>query len=471
MLLPLLRLARGLPPRGLHRFRLVNARQARGVEIGHVGAQLGGFHAKPPRQAVIVAGAVNDDKIAPVAARQHIIAGRLKRRPETLPVVGPLPRRLGVGFDGFEVNAGFGGAECLILLRAALGPLMLAVRHKHALAALEVEADLELARRALVNGGGQGIRNRLHLLGVDPRPHHMPVRPPLLLVLDHKARLAGKPEIFLERFNRLVPLRRRQMLVGARVDVGLVEVVFAPRPRRKGFHLAEGVGDGFGAQIVESDNLNALVGLGLLQMLRPPPPGAVAAAVDDDRHGLDAQFGQDRLAQFPVRGVGGFHRALHRHEFGMAAKVVAIHAPQQLVEVVAAPPHSRQHLHPPFGVGAAFAPRAAARLPAKPFVHVVGQAHPGLVGGGEHSGPKSGCASGGEPGRAWIGNRARAKTPPFHASGAAAWLRSCGATARAATGQANGSRAEPSPPLARRVGGHGSGAGAALLLVVSGAKA
>ena len=143
VLLPLLRLARSLPhglPRGLHRFRLVNARQARGVKIGHVGAELGGFHAKPPRQAVIVAGAVNDDKIAPVAARQHIIAGRLKRRPETLPVVGPLPRRLGVGFDGFEVNAGFGGAQCLILLRAALGPLMLAVRDKDALAALEVEA-------------------------------------------------------------------------------------------------------------------------------------------------------------------------------------------------------------------------------------------------------------------------------------------------------------------------------------------
>ena len=103
------------------------------------------------------------------------------------------------------------------------------------------------------------------------------------------------------------------MLVGARVDVGLVEVVFAPGPRRKGFHLAEGVGDGFGAQIVESDNLNALVGLGLLQMVRPPPAGAVAAAIDDDGHGLDAQLGHDRLAQFPVRCVGGFHRGLHVH--------------------------------------------------------------------------------------------------------------------------------------------------------------
>ena len=72
----------------------------------------------------------------------------------------------------------------------------------------------------------------------------MPVRPPLLLMLDHKARLAGKPEILFERFNRLVPLRRRQMLVGARVDVGLIEVVFASGPGRKRFHFAEGVGDG-----------------------------------------------------------------------------------------------------------------------------------------------------------------------------------------------------------------------------------
>ena len=143
-------------------------------------------------------------------------------------------------------------------------------------------------------------------------------------------------------------------------------------------------------------------------------------------------------------------------QFGMAAKVVAIHAPQQLVEVVAAPPHSRQHLHPPFGIGAALAPRAAARLPAKPFVHVVGQAHPGLVGGGENSGPKSGCASGGEPGRAWIGNRTRAKMPPFHASGAAAWLRSWRRRlGLRLVGQMDHGRNRPLPSLVEWAG-HGS---------------
>ena len=110
-------------------------------------AQLGGFHAKPPRQAVIVAGAVDDDKIAPVAARQHIIAGRFKRRPETLPVVGALPRRLGVGLDGL-------GGQCRFrrrgMSRASCGRRSgrscSRFGDKDALAALEVESDLK--RRA-----------------------------------------------------------------------------------------------------------------------------------------------------------------------------------------------------------------------------------------------------------------------------------------------------------------------------------
>ena len=76
----------------------------------------------------------------------------------------------------------------------------------------------------------------------------MPVRAALLFVLDHEARLAGETEIFFERIDRLAPLRGRQRLVGARVDVGLIEVVFALGATGKRLHFAEGVGDGRGAE-------------------------------------------------------------------------------------------------------------------------------------------------------------------------------------------------------------------------------
>ena len=216
-----------------------------------------------------------------------------------------------------------------MLLRPAVGPLGIAVGDQDALPAFEVEADFKLARRALVNGGGERIRNRPHVLGVDARPHDMPVRAAVLLVLDHKARLAGEAEILFERVNRLAPLRRRQLLVGARIDVGLVEIILALGAGGESLHFAEGVGDGLGAEAGKLDDLDALVLLGVLKMLRPPSAGAAAAAVDDDRHGLDAEFRQDRLAQFPVRGMGCLHRGVHLKQFGDVAKIVAVHAARE----------------------------------------------------------------------------------------------------------------------------------------------
>ena len=68
-----------------------HARQRGAVDIGHALAHVRRLDAKPPRQAVVVAGAVDDDKIPPIAARKDVSA-ILKRRLEALPVVGLLPK-------------------------------------------------------------------------------------------------------------------------------------------------------------------------------------------------------------------------------------------------------------------------------------------------------------------------------------------------------------------------------------------
>ena len=77
----------------LQRFGVGDAGQAGGLDILHERAQLGRLHAELAGQAVITAGPVNNDKITPVAARQHI-PDRLDSGAETLPAIATIPQRL-----------------------------------------------------------------------------------------------------------------------------------------------------------------------------------------------------------------------------------------------------------------------------------------------------------------------------------------------------------------------------------------
>src|SRR3954470_22858185 len=104
----------------------------------------------------------------------------------------------------------------------------------------------------------------------------MPVRAASLLVFDDKIRLAFKTKIAAKRLDRLAPLRRRQMLVGPRVDVGLVEVVFTFRAPRQSAHFTKHLRHGFSAEARDLNQLDALVGFRVLQVSRPPPAGATA---------------------------------------------------------------------------------------------------------------------------------------------------------------------------------------------------
>src|SRR5215213_3604000 len=112
----------------------------------------------------------------------------------------------------------------------------------------------------------------------------MPVRTAFLLVFNDKIRLSFETKIAPKRLNRRAPLRRRQMLVSSRIDVGLVEIVFTFRALRQSAHFVKHPRHGFGAEVRNLDQLDTLVGFTVLKMPRPPSAGATAAAFNNDRH-------------------------------------------------------------------------------------------------------------------------------------------------------------------------------------------
>src|ERR1051325_241864 len=117
----------------------------------------------------------------------------------------------------------------------------------------------------------------------------MPVRAACFLMLDNKIRLICEAEIATERLDRRAPLRRRQMLVGPRIDTGLVEIISTFRASRQGAHFPKHIRYGIGAEVLDLNQLGALVRFRILQMPRPPAAGATAAAFNNDRHPGTAQ--------------------------------------------------------------------------------------------------------------------------------------------------------------------------------------
>src|SRR4051794_35304502 len=101
----------------------------------------------------------------------------------------------------------------------------------------------------------------------------MPVRTTLLLVFDNKIRLSFETKIAPKRLDRRAPLRRRQMLVGSWIDIGLIEVVFTFRALRQSAHFAKHPRHGFGAEARNLNQLDTPVGFTVLKMPRPPSAG------------------------------------------------------------------------------------------------------------------------------------------------------------------------------------------------------
>src|SRR4051794_14725837 len=112
----------------------------------------------------------------------------------------------------------------------------------------------------------------------------MPVRTALLLVFDNEIRLSFETKIAPKRLDRRVPLRRRQMLVGSWIDIGLVEIVFTFRALRQSAHFVKHPRHGFRAEACDLNQLDAPISFRVLQVPRPPPAGATAAAFNNDRH-------------------------------------------------------------------------------------------------------------------------------------------------------------------------------------------
>ena len=244
--------------------------------------------------------------------------------------------------------------------------------------ALEIELDLQLARRALVDRRRQRIRNRHHPLGIDPRPYDVTVRAPVLLVLNDKARLAGEAEVLFQRVDRLAPLRRRQLFVSPRVDIGLIEEVLAACAARQRLHLAECLGHRLGAEPAYLDELYPIVLLGVAEVLGPPTAGAAAAAVDDDRHRAYPPFSD---AEGPHDG-GNAGAVLDdcRVQFRQVDELVAVQPIGDLVQIASALAELGQHLRQQYPVERWAALRPRARCADRLLPHISTERQPGLAG-------------------------------------------------------------------------------------------
>ena len=119
----------------LLRFGLRYAWQAGSIDILHETAQLGRFHAEPAGQAVIAAGLIDHNKIAPVAARQYI-TGSFHGGPKTLPAIAAFPQRLQFIGDSMRIDTVLRAAKPFLLLRATFRPLEFPVRNQNAFPAL-----------------------------------------------------------------------------------------------------------------------------------------------------------------------------------------------------------------------------------------------------------------------------------------------------------------------------------------------
>jgi len=147
-------------PLALQRLGLLHGWNGGGIEIGHEAPQLGRAEPRTPREAVIVAFAIDNNPIPSVAAGEYIFTRLLERRAKTHAVVGALADRLDFRLHRHGIDAGIGATERFPFFRTPVGPVEVAVRHQDTFAAFEVEGDFELARGAFVDAGGEGIRNR-----------------------------------------------------------------------------------------------------------------------------------------------------------------------------------------------------------------------------------------------------------------------------------------------------------------------
>src|SRR6478752_3785863 len=102
-----------------------------------------------------IAFTVDDDIVSAVAAREHIGAGFLQRRPKAGATVALLTYRRQFSLHLIWVDAGLGTAESFPLFRAAFRTLELAVGCQDRPATLEVESDFEFARGLFVDPGGE----------------------------------------------------------------------------------------------------------------------------------------------------------------------------------------------------------------------------------------------------------------------------------------------------------------------------
>ena len=109
----------------------------------------------------------------------------------------------------------------------------------------------------------------------------MPVNAAFLVMLHHKPRLSFQAKPLFQLINRPIPLLRCQDFIRLRIQVRVIEKVFAAGAARHGLHFIEGLSDILGRQAPYLLNLNLFVVIRVEQVFCKEGAIAPAPSVDD----------------------------------------------------------------------------------------------------------------------------------------------------------------------------------------------
>ena len=257
-----LQLGRRRRPIGLHRLRLLNARQLRAVEIAHALA-----HCRK-RQAgqllverVMPARLVNDDEAIAAVAIGENEAALFERRLESLATVGALEAIENGGADLPHVGAEAAGFFFLGTTWRLGAVFWFPRAVELSQSKLALEFPRQLLEVVFIHAG----IDHPHVFEVEAAPADMHVPFAVGVNMErHDARLAGEAEPLFLAVGDAHPLLGRELLAGGKARLGMKE-----RLRRVGMAFGDLLqrlegGNRIGAEVVEAARLDEFDALALL---------------------------------------------------------------------------------------------------------------------------------------------------------------------------------------------------------------
>ncbi len=132
-----------------------------------------------------------------------------------------------------------------------------------------------LTRGGVAYLGVEAVGPGAHRFKIDPAPDDMPVYAPFLFVLIDDAGLTcGNASVLFENLESPLPLFLGKSLMGAWIEIRLIEEILAAREARILLHFEERVLQILGTKAAYFFQLGPVVFLVIRQMSRPEPYAA-----------------------------------------------------------------------------------------------------------------------------------------------------------------------------------------------------